>query len=409
MRHHVSRGVVLSLLVLGGCSSPDAPVAPTPPATTWMDRPTAGPNPALELDRARHERLALRMARALRDPDFRTAVFRSVASSPFTERKVHLQGLLDGNGGAERRRVARITNEPEESVKADLDQDGPIELYLPVAEHRLRWKGGTDLLVATAERDGESPVGFDLMGNRVTLNERTPPRTPVLMVNRAEVNFAAGPRASPCLFNCGGGPGGGGAPAGQGLFLTQSSLVDTFESWFKGNPELEVHVLGQVGTSSSMTTLQCAGESAGGPYSFNQDDKTWSGNVLLFSQTQLDQYSQQHPGQNLRVFVVEDDDTPCQIKIDSTRVSNLLGQLQLVYGNLTGGKDSTSLGIKIFKKATMILRLFSSVASFFKTNDDPVGNAVEDAVVAGAFFPGANWVVKGENAATNGALKLEMR
>jgi ADP-ribosylglycohydrolase len=37
-----------------------------------------------------------------------------------------------------------------------------------------------------------------------------------------------------------------------------------------------------------------------------------------------------------------------------------------------------------------------------------VGNAVEDAV-AGEFRAGYNWMVKGENSITNGALKLEVR
>jgi hypothetical protein len=37
-----------------------------------------------------------------------------------------------------------------------------------------------------------------------------------------------------------------------------------------------------------------------------------------------------------------------------------------------------------------------------------VGNAVQDAV-AGEYKTGYNWIVKGENNVTNGALKLEMR
>jgi hypothetical protein len=37
-----------------------------------------------------------------------------------------------------------------------------------------------------------------------------------------------------------------------------------------------------------------------------------------------------------------------------------------------------------------------------------IGNAVED-VVAGEFRSGANWIVKGENLVTHGALKLIMR
>ena len=46
--------------------------------------------------------------------------------------------------------------------------------------------------------------------------------------------------------------------------------------------------------------------------------------------------------------------------------------------------------------------------SFITTQDDFIGNAVED-VVVGQFYPNANWVIKGENNVTNGWAKLEMR
>jgi hypothetical protein len=48
------------------------------------------------------------------------------------------------------------------------------------------------------------------------------------------------------------------------------------------------------------------------------------------------------------------------------------------------------------------------VYSFITTQDDLIGSAIE-AVVVGQSYPGANWIVKGENNATNGWLKLEMR
>ncbi|MBL8986197.1 MAG: hypothetical protein JNJ80_08000, partial [Gemmatimonadetes bacterium] len=140
-----------------------------------------------------------------------------------------------------------------------------------------------------------------------------------------------------------------------------------------------------------------------------QNGTTWSGSVMLMSQAQLDQYHQQHPGQNLRVFVVEDDDTACEIKVDSTRTANLFKAIKLVYGELTGGKDSVGTVAKVFKRAPILLNLISAAASWFKTNDDPVGNAVEDATAAGTFFAGANWVIRGEQSATNGAVRLEMR
>jgi hypothetical protein len=48
------------------------------------------------------------------------------------------------------------------------------------------------------------------------------------------------------------------------------------------------------------------------------------------------------------------------------------------------------------------------VWSFITTQDEFVGTAVQDAV-AGEYKAGYNWIVKGENNITNGALKLVMR
>ena len=52
--------------------------------------------------------------------------------------------------------------------------------------------------------------------------------------------------------------------------------------------------------------------------------------------------------------------------------------------------------------------MWQSLASFFKSNDELVGNAVEDRIV-GAFYPGYNWFVKGENTITNGWINLVMK
>src|SRR2546430_17215922 len=44
------------------------------------------------------------------------------------------------------------------------------------------------------------------------------------------------------------------------------------------------------------------------PYYFDQNDLDWSGSVMLYSKTQLDNYHAAHPAQDVRVFVVEDED-----------------------------------------------------------------------------------------------------
>jgi hypothetical protein len=185
--------------------------------------------------------------------------------------------------------------------------------------------------------------------------------------------------------------------------------LGTFEGWLKGAPEFEVHVLGQAGASDSLTDYQCAGEKQAAPYWFDQNSTTWSGNVLIMSQAQIDAYRQQHPGQSLRVVVVEDDDTACRIKLDSGHLAAVLQTLDTQYRNLTGGRDTTVGTLtRYWNRATAFQKILQAIWSVITTQDEFVGNAVEDAV-AGEFKPGYNWIVKGENTVTNGALKLDLR
>jgi hypothetical protein len=367
---------------------------------------------------AAFERLARRLALALGDAEFRGSVFAALQASRVREGKVHLQSFLAADQARGRRRLADLAGEPESAVSADLDQSPPTEIYLPVPAHRLGWRGDAHLLVATAERDHDIPVAFDTQGRRQLLDPDRPPDTPVIALGRAETSFAetTGPSGITVYDDTTGSLTGGGTSSGgtttttssPGLYMTYTSFVDEFEGWLKGDPEFEVHMLGQDGTSSAMKSYQCAGAQAGAPYYFDQNSKTWSGNVMLFSQAQLDAYKTQHPGQALRVFIVEDDDTACQIKTDSARVTNMFKQFQTAYGTFTAGKDTTFSITKLWKKASTLLALFKSFWSFFTTQDDIVGNAIEDTVV-GQYYPGANWIVKGENNVTNGAIRLEMR
>lgn len=129
---------------------------------------------------------------------------------------------------------------------------------------------------------------------------------------------------------------------------------------------------------------------------------------MLFSQSQLDSYKTAHPNQNFRIIALEDDDTGCVIKFDADRFRNLVNTFQTQYPNLTGAKDTVSGLAKWVKRANALQKILSAAYSFITTQDDLIGNAIED-VVVGQFFAGANWVVKGESNKTNGWLKLEMR
>jgi hypothetical protein len=176
----------------------------------------------------------------------------------------------------------------------------------------------------------------------------------------------------------------------------------------KGNPEYEIHVLGQSGQSDSLTDYQCAGEHAGGPYAFDQNTNDWTGSVLLFSQTQLDGYKAAHPDQALRILALEDDDTACKIITNKDDLNRIFKFVDSVYSKNTGGRDTTITSLKFYKAAKIIHNIWTLIASFIKTNDDLIGTAIEDKVV-GTFYPGFNWIVRGQNNITHGWLGLEMR
>ena len=406
---------LLALLLAGaaGCSDRADPGLTAPPD----GRPVAtAAAPATAAQRAAQERLARRLALALADREFRASVKAALDGSPVREHKVHFQRFLRGSDRRALKALARAGRERETAVEADAATATGLELYLPVAAHRAVWRGGDDLLVATAREDHEVPVAFDLRGARRLLSPDAPPATPVLALVPVETDFDAAPEVGLLLPEDGGGGGGGGGGSGTptptlptGLYMTASHFTQDFEGWLKGSPEYEIHIMGQSGASDSLTSYQCAGEHAGGYYAFDQNNLDWTGNVLLFTQSQLNNYKSAHPSQNLRILALEDDDGACQIRLDGDRFKTFQSTLQTLYPNITGGKDSLTGGlVRIFKRANALQRILRAAYSWITSQDDLIGNAIEDTVV-GEFHAGFNWVVRGESNTTNGWLKLQMR
>ncbi len=410
MLRYRPQAVALALLAGALACSDRSPAPATGPAPgAPAAPPLASPNTAA----APPEALARALALALGDPAFRAHVKAQLDRSPYREHKLPFQRFLSADGGLALTALARGASRGVSDLAGEADRTMPLEMYLPVPAHARAWKGGSDLLVATAIADHDVPIAFDVHGNRRLLDPARPPATPVIALVPVETDFSAPPPPPPqageiiCLL-CGGGGGGSPPPPTPGLYMTKAHFVDDFEGWLKGSPEFEVHILGQKGQTDSLTDYQCAGEKQPGPYYFDQNDLDWSGNVMLFSKAQLDAYNAAHPGQNVRVFVVEDDDTACEIKANRDNLGNLFKAVDGAYKTVTAGNDSSSTAGKFYKRANAFQKLWAAIAAFFNTNDELVGNAVEDTVV-GISYPGYNWIVKGENNVTNGWITLGMK
>lgn len=388
----VSTIVIAATLALQACSG-DSPVAPeaSPPAL-------AASSPGSPRADAARERLAAQFARALSRPDVRAAVHAAVRTSRFPEGKVALDQFLAADRGRLRGLVRSASG-----AEPDLATAGGLELYFPVPEHQAAWDGSRRILVGTIGGDSEVPVAFDTEGRRRQLDPREPPAIPVLAIVPRETDFTAGPSLAAAA------PGdddeSGETP---GLYLTRAHFNDDFESWLKGSPEFEVLALGQKGSTDSLTAYQCTNERAPGAYYYNQDQKDWSGSVLVLSQAQLDNFRRAHPQQAMRLFFVEDDDTRCVIKSDPADLRSLISAVDSLVDGLSGGTDVWSVAGRTWKSFPIAQKVLAVAASLIKTNDDLVGNAVEDVTTAER-YTGHNWIVKGKDGQTNGYVKLEFR
>lgn len=395
--------VALVALSVSACS--DRPTLPTGPAESPPS--TDAGIASARTGQARLERLARRTARALRDPAFRADVKAALDRSTAPEGKVHFQRYLKANGSRGYRVLAAADSEAEGDVEAEASNAGALEMYFPVKAHRAAWTGDENVLVATAEKDGDSPVAYDLAGRRIALSVDAPPGTPVLAVEPAEYDFDA-PRVALATCNvdeCG---GGGGLPTVQeaGLYMSKAEFVESFESWLKGDPEYEIHIMGPAakGDKDNLISFQCIGEHAPTGYKWDSNSKSWTGNQLLFSKKQIDAMAVAYPNVPFTIMAYEDDDTACAIKTDSDRAGKLLSAL----GTFTKDyKSAKSINDKL-EAAPSLFKLLTALYSFLTTADDIIGVAISDAVTS-RYHAGTNWTILNEKTTANGWLQLDIK
>lgn len=381
--------LLLSATLLSACAD-EGTRSPIAPESSSLSAGALGEHEALnELTRA--------VALALQDAGLRQRVKNDLRDSRHTfEHKLEFTSYLKGeSGGILLAKMAKETGKSRDEILGLLGAVRPLEFYMPVTEHRESWSGGPDLLVASLlEDEKETPAGYTLQGVPVALSAAAPPATPVLSLVPVETDFSRpldphvpnrnddggntiGTLCETCVIDDGGDGGGGGSTSKPGgLYMTYSYVKDDGEAWAKGSAEIEVHIHGpNSGDATYGADLSCAGEKVTESYrNFNQDSNTWSGEVLLFTQKQIEDYNAAYGSQGFNVMMWEDDDTACTIKTDKDMTEVLKGIAAAVGAAavLIEKPNSTSSWVKA---AGLFIGAAYASASWLLSNDDFLGDA----------------------------------
>jgi len=428
MKHTHGEGVlVLALLAcLSACANTvDDTIGPTISREVRSD-----PAPSSSgAERAALTRIARLVAEAMDNEPARQHLKRDLRAAPFREHKLALSSYLHSkDGGALLERIVALNGGVERDLFDMLTSIRPLELYMPVAKHRESWTGSADVLVVSQLDESEPIVAFDQTGRQIVLDRNGPPAQPTLSIVPAETRFdqpmdaktsrnvrdqngsAIGTlepivlkasKVIACDADCGGDDGSGSGSVGggsappeipPGLYLEFSRILDMKEPWFRGDPEIEVHIQGP-STVSAPTygeDLSCSGEHA---YDyrkvFDQNGGFWEGRVMLFSPDETVAFVNKFT-QGFHVLFWEDDNEPCVLKLDTNTLVELLRSTATAAG---------TVALKVFPGATVPVLAAAFIGTFFAnagawmlTNDDFLGAAVDQAS-AGYFYPGNTHVI----------------
>jgi len=421
MRHTHGEGVLVLALfaALAGCADP---ASRTVGPTTSKDIVTEPKPASASEERVALTKIARLVAVAMDNEPSRQHLKGDMRAAPFKEHKLELATYLRSKDGrALLQSMSKQTRGGEGDVFATLAAIRPLEFYMPVAGHRESWTGKGDVLVVSQLDESDPIVTFDEGGKEVSLDRKVAPNQPTLSIVPVETRFdqpltaaasrnvrdqsgsAIGtlepmvPKGSNlmlCGASCDGGSGGGGgAPSiAPGLYLEFSRIVDAKEPWFRGEPEIEVHIQGPASLSAPTTgeDLSCSGEHA---YDyrkvFNQDGGFWEGRVMLLSADETVAFASKFT-QGFHVLFWEDDNEPCILKLDSNVLVSLLQSTAAAF---------STVAIKVFPKASPLVMaavfvgtLFSNAGQWLLTNDDFLGAAVDQAS-AGYYNPGNTHVI----------------
>jgi hypothetical protein len=436
MKQRHGEGVLVFALLaaLAACTDPvSRTIAPPSPKDIVSDSPSL-----VTPERAALNKITRLVAVAMDNEPARQHLKRDMRSTPFREHKLELTAYLSSKDGkALLNRMAALNGDDEAAIFTTLAAVRPLEFYMPVAKHRESWKGKDDVLVVS-QLDQWTPItAFDETGRQVTLDRKTPPNQPTLSIIPVETRFdqpmdlassrnerdengeaigtleKAPMRASGmvvCGDTClGGGGGGGGTPTiPPGIYLEFSRILDAKEPWFRGDPEIEVHIQGPyMGTAPTYAEdLSCSGEH---PYDsrkfFDQNGAFWEGRVMLFSEDEVLAFAKKFAN-GFHVMFWEDDNLPCTLKLDSNPLSDFVKATSTALG---------SVAIKLIPgapwklvAAAFVAAVFSNQGSILLTNDDFLGVAVDQAS-AGNVYPDNTHVIIDQGQVLNGRANIVYR
>jgi hypothetical protein len=419
MRHTRGEGVLVFALfgALASCADPSSRTVGLPPSNDIVTQPTPA-TPSEE--RVALTKIARLVAVAMDNEPARQHLKRDMRSAPFREHKLELSSYLRSKDGrALLEGMAAQTRGGESDVFGTLAAIRPLEFYMPVEKHRESWTGKADVLVVSQLDESEPIVAFDEKGGQVALDRKVAPAQPTLSIVPVETRFdqpmiPAGSRnvrdqngsaigtlepmalkgssLIACGETCGGGGGGGSPPIPPGLYLEFSRILDVKEPWFRGDPEIEVHVHGptSLGNPTYGADLSCSGEHA---YDFrkifDQNTGFWEGRVLLFSADETAAYTSRFT-EGFHVFFWEDDNDTCTIKLDNNSLVDLVHSAANAF---------SMIAIKLIPNApwqvvagAFVATLFSDAGSWLLTTDDLIGFAIEQSQ-AGYAYPGNTHVI----------------
>jgi hypothetical protein len=369
-------------------------------------------------ERADLSKVARLVARALDNEPARQHLKGDMRKAPYREHKLELgQYLRSKDGKALLDRMVALNGGTDAELFRTVSAIRRLEFYMPVANHRETWTGSADVLVVSQLDESEPVVAFDERGNQVALDRNVAPSQPTLSIVPVETRFdrpmlaassrnvrdaggaaigtleAVKPRTSSmvaCDYSCDGGGGVTSPTVAPGLYLEFSRILDFKEPWFRGDPELEVHIQGptDLGAPRYGADLSCSGEHAYDfPKVFDQNNAFWEGRVLLFSGSQVAAYASKFT-EGFHVMFWEDDNEPCILKLDSNALVDLVRSTASALGT-AAVKAGSSIPLAI---GTFVATMFANPGGWLLTNDDFLGVAV-DQVSAGYNYPDNTHVI----------------